>query len=144
MTEWNAKTYKEFMENNHLLESRAVKSFVREAAKQMRAVKIYSDYMADDPNPVTLDFMEQADKARQEAIKMAIWVATEEKKQGWKFLEDGQEYVNTLMLKYQGDLTKCTDEERLTEQFIDELDQQSRRQSKQVSKRIVKRREKIA
>lgn len=144
MTEWNAKTYKEFMENNCLVESRAVKSFITEAAKQMHAMKVYSDYMADDPNPVTLNFMEQADKKRQQNIEMAIWVATEEKKQGWKFLENGQEYVNTLMLKYQGDLTKCTDEERLTEQFIDELDQQSRRQSKKISKRISRKREKIA
>ncbi|WP_203648947.1 hypothetical protein [Secundilactobacillus yichangensis] len=144
MTEWNAATYKEYMQKNHLVESRAVKSFVLEAAKQMRWVKIYSDYMNDDPNPVTLNFMEKADKDRQEAIKMALWTAMEEKKQGWQFLENGQEYVNTLMLKYQGDLTKCTDEERLTEQFIDELDQQSRRQSKQVSKQISRKKEKIA
>lgn len=143
MTEWNAQTYKSFMQQNHLTESRAVKSFIREAAKQMHWMKIYSDYMQSDPNPVTLSFMDKADKDRQEAIKMALWVAAEEKKQGWKFLENGQEYVNNLMLKYQGDLTNCTDEERLTEQFIDELDQQSRRQSKQVSKRISRKRERI-
>ena len=67
MTEWNAETYKAFMQQNHLVESRAVKSFIREAAKQMRWVKIYSDYMGSDPNPVTLSFMDKADKDRQEA-----------------------------------------------------------------------------
>lgn len=127
MTELNAKTFKEFMVEHNLTVSKAVNVFMRMAAIHKRRLDVISKTFENAPdNPVLLDFITQEDKARQDAIQQAKWTAQVEKAQGWPFLEHGDDYVNALMIKYEGNLEKCNEEEKLTVKWIELLDNQRR------------------
>lgn len=54
---------------------------------------------------------------------LAIETAEAEKLQGWRYLEDGSDFVNALLIKYEGKLEKCTHLEKLKTEYIEILEE---------------------
>lgn len=57
-------------------------------------------------------FVKKYDDARIEAVWDAINVAKLEKYQGWRFIEDGDEFILQLQIKYQGNMKQATEFEQ--------------------------------
>ena len=57
-------------------------------------------------------FIKKYDDARVEAVWDAINVAKLEKCQGWRFIEDGDEFILQLQIKYQGNMKQATEFEQ--------------------------------
>lgn len=74
--------------------------------------------------------LKRLDEQRMESVWQAIDTAKMEKDQGWRFLEDGEEYISMLLIKYQGDLSKLTRLEKLKVEFTENVDEQKRKQIK--------------
>ena len=79
-------------------------------------------------------FIKKYDDARVEAVWDAINVAKLEKCQGWKFIEDGDEFILQLQIKYQGNMKQATEFEQkqvelstLYEQAYKEIRQNNQR-----------------
>ncbi len=87
-----------------------------------------------------MDQLAKEDKARSDCVEIALKTAEAEKNQGWGYLEMGQEYVNNLVMKYQGDLSQCTEIERKTIDYIESLDAR-RKQLVEVTKQIPTRKD---
>lgn len=126
MTDYNARVFKQEMEAHHYVNSLAVKVWTTEAGRHKRFVKALNAYFESDPNPVTLDQIKVEDQARSDCVEKALLTAQAEKGQGWGYLENGQKYVDNLVVKYQGDLSQCTDIERKTVDYIEILDARSK------------------
>lgn len=126
MTDFNARVFKQEMEAHQYVNSLAVKLWTTEAARHKRFVKLLSGCFESDPNPVTLNQIKLEDQARSDCVENALWTAQAEKGQGWGYLESGQKYVDNLVVKYQGDLSQCTELERRTVDYIESLDARSK------------------
>jgi hypothetical protein len=57
----------------------------------------------------------------------AIAVAQEEKRQGWRYVEDGANFLAYLEVKYDGDLKQATEVEKLQIQLTTLYDQMYRK-----------------
>lgn len=123
--------YEEVMAAEGLVSSRAVKLYLLKANDFFRQQEQLKLAVAAHPNNVALAAgLKHADESRVENVWLAIETARAEKLQGWKYLEDGSDFVNTLLVKYKGDMTRCTHLEKLKTEYIEILEEEQQRQIK--------------
>lgn len=110
--------YNEFqaiMLENSYQQSKAVEVYLNKASYYTRLIKRIVENTADKQPIVKVKmerFIKMYNDKRVEAVWDAISVAKLEKLQGWKFIEDGEEFILQLQIKYQGKLKKATDFEK--------------------------------
>lgn len=110
--------YNEFqaiMLENSYQQSKAVEVYLNKASYYTRLINRIVDNTADKQPIVKVKmekFIKMYNDKRVEAVWNAISVAELEKLQGWKFIEDGEEFILQLQIKYQGKLKKATDFEK--------------------------------
>ncbi|QOX67339.1 hypothetical protein GNY08_07075 [Levilactobacillus brevis] len=127
----NNSDYKEVMTAEGLTSSRAVKLYLLKANGFFKQQELLKVAVAAHPNNVALMAgLKHADESRVENVWLAIETARAEKLQGWKYLEDGNDFVNTLLIKYEGDMTRCTHLEKLKTEYIEILEEEQQRQIK--------------
>lgn len=107
--------FKAIMAENGYQKSKAVDVYLNKAMSYHRlAQKIVAN--TQDKEPVVKlkmeKFVKKYDGARVEAVWDAINVAKLEKYQGWKFIEDGDEFILQLQIKYQGNMKQATEFEQ--------------------------------
>ncbi len=107
--------FKAIMAENGYQKSKAVDVYLNKAMHYHRlAQKIVAN--THDKEPVVRlkmeKFVKKYDDARIEAVWDAINVAKLEKYQGWRFIEDGDEFILQLQIKYQGDMKQATEFEQ--------------------------------
>lgn len=129
--------FKAIMAENGYQKSKAVDVYLDKAMHYHRLVqKIVAN--TQDKEPVVRlkmeKFIKKYDDARVEAVWDAINVAKLEKCQGWKFIEDGDEFILQLQIKYQGNMKQATEFEQkqvelstLYEQAYKEIRQNNQR-----------------
>ena len=122
--------YNEFqaiMLENSYQQSKAVEVYLNKASYYTRLINRIVDNTADKQPIVKVKmekFIKMYNDKRVEAVWDAISVAELEKLQGWKFIEDGEEFILQLQIKYQGKLKETTEfEKKQVELAI--LDEQS-------------------
>lgn len=107
--------FKAIMAENGYQKSKAVDVYLNKAMHYNKLIKSIKANTKDKEPVVKLKmekFIKKYDDARIEAVWDAISVAELEKLQGWKFIEDGEEFILQLQIKYQGKLKKTTDFEK--------------------------------
>lgn len=107
--------FKAIMAENGYQKSKAVDVYLDKAMYYHRLdQKIVSNIQ--DKEPVVRlkmeKFVKKYDDARIEAVWDAINVAKLEKYQGWRFIEDGDEFILQLQIKYQGNMKQATEFEQ--------------------------------
>ena len=107
--------FKAIMAENGYQKSKAVDVYLNKAMHYHRlAQKIVTN--TQDKEPVVRlkmeKFIKKYDDARIEAVWDAINVAKLEKYQGWRFVEDGDEFILQLQIKYQGNMKQATEFEK--------------------------------
>ena len=107
--------FKAIMAENGYQKSKAVDVYLNKAMHYHRlAQKIGAN--TQDKEPIVKlkmeKFIKKYDDARVEAVWDAINVAKLEKYQGWRFIEDGDEFILQLQIKYQGDMKQATEFEQ--------------------------------
>ena len=96
-------------------QSKAVEVYLNKASCYTRLINRIVENTADKQPIVKVKmekFIKMYNDKRVEAVWDAISVAELEKLQGWKFIEDGEEFILQLQIKYQGKLKKATDFEK--------------------------------
>lgn len=107
--------FKAIMAENGYQKSKAVDVYLNKAIRYHRlAQKIVANTQDKDPVvKIKMEkFIKKYDDARIEAVWDAINVAKLEKYQGWKFIEDGEEFILQLQIKYQGNMKQATEFEQ--------------------------------
>lgn len=110
--------YNEFqviMLENSYQQSKAVEVYLNKASYYTRLIKRIVENTADKQPIVKVKmekFIKMYNDKRIEAVWDAISVAELEKLQGWKFIEDGEEFILQLQIKYQGKLKQATEFEK--------------------------------
>lgn len=110
--------YNEFqaiMLENSYQQSKAVEVYLNKASYYTRLINRIVDNTADKQPIVKVKmekFIKMYNDKRVEAVWDAISVAELEKLQGWKFIEDGEEFILQLQIKYQGKLKEATEFEK--------------------------------
>lgn len=79
---------------------------------------------ANPENKVLRATYKRLDEYRANYAWQALDTAKAESLQGWRYLEDGSDFVNALLIKYEGDLSKCTHLEKLKSEYIEKCKQQ--------------------
>ena len=126
----NQVQYAEIMKYENLNESFAVKAYLRQAMMQtniIRKLEIHAE-AHEEQAPIFRKYIKEHDEKRVKAVWDAIAVAEEEKRQGWRYVEDGAKFLAYLEVKYNGDLKQATDVEKLQVQLTTLYDQMYRRQ----------------
>ena len=132
---YDAKEYHEIMAYEGLGESQAVKTQLKRAAKFMRFYKGVSDgcSQAGLDNDFVQKQLADVEEQRCEAVFDAIESARQEKRQRWRFIEDGEKFISYLLIKYKGDLTKCNPLEKRQVDMAEVSEQVSRAQVKEAA-----------
>ena len=107
--------FKAIMAENGYQKSKAVDVYLNKAMNYNRLAKRITANIQDKEPVVKLKmekFIKKYDDARIEAVWDAINVAKLEKYQGWKFIEDGDEFILQLQIKYQGNMKQATEFEQ--------------------------------
>lgn len=107
--------FKAIMAENGYQKSKAVDVYLNKAMHYNKLIKSIKANIKDKEPVVKFKmekFVKKYDDARVEAVWDAINVAKLEKYQGWKFIEDGEEFILQLQIKYQGKLKKATEFEK--------------------------------
>lgn len=110
--------YNEFqaiMFENSYQQSKAVEVYLNKASYYTRLIKRIVENTSDKQPIVKAKiekFIKMYNDKRIEAVWDAISVAELEKLQGWKFIEDGEEFILQLQIKYQGRLKEATEFEK--------------------------------
>ena len=107
--------FKAIMAENGYQKSKAVDVYLNKAMHYNKLAKRLVTNTQDKEQVVKLKmekFIKKYDDARIEAVWDAINVAKLEKYQGWKFIEDGDEFILQLQIKYQGNMKQATEFER--------------------------------
>ena len=110
--------YNEFqaiMLENSYQQSKAVEVYLNKASYYTRLIKRIVENTADKQPIVKVKmekFIKMYNDKRIEAVWDAISVAELEKLQGWKFIEDGEEFILQLQIKYQGNMKQATEFEQ--------------------------------
>ena len=110
--------YNEFqaiMLENSYQQSKAVEVYLNKASYYTRLINRIVDNTADKQPIVKVKmekFIKMYNDKRVEAVWNAISVAELEKLQGWKFIEDGEEFILQLQIKYQGNMKQATEFEQ--------------------------------
>ncbi|WP_063697046.1 hypothetical protein [Pediococcus inopinatus] len=131
MAYMNKPQYDAVMFDSQFKESKGVKLFIQRAAHFQRIKRKLEEAQKGDPmNPVLFKHIERMDYERVHMVWQAIWNAELEKQQGWKFVEDGEKYIQTLLIEHEGNLTTCNAIEQANMGWIELLDEMKRRQNK--------------
>ncbi len=128
----NQVQYAEIMKYEGLQESLAVKAYLRQAMMQtniIRRLKKHAEAHIEQA-PIFQKYIKKHEDKRIEAVWNALAVAQEEKRQGWRFVEDGAEFLAYLEVKYNGDLKQVTEAENLQIQLTTLYDQLYRSRTK--------------
>ena len=107
--------FKAIMAENGYQKSKAVDVYLNKAMHYNKLIKSIKANIKDKEPVVKLKmekFIKKYDDARVEAVWDAINVAKLEKYQGWKFIEDGEEFILQLQIKYQGNMKQATEFEK--------------------------------
>ena len=107
--------FKAIMSENGYQKSKAVDVYLDKAMHYNKLAKRLVTNTQDKEQVVKLKmekFIKKYDDARVEAVWDAINVAKLEKYQGWRFIEDGDEFILQLQIKYQGNMKQATEFER--------------------------------
>lgn len=110
--------YNEFqaiMLENSYQQSKAVEVYLNKASYYTRLINRIVENTSDKQPIVKVKmekFIKMYNDKRVEAVWDAISVAELEKLQGWKFIEDGEEFILQLQIKYQGKLKEATEFEK--------------------------------
>lgn len=107
--------FKAIMAENGYQKSKAVDVYLDKAMHYNKLIKSIKANIKDKEPVVKLKmekFVKKYDDARVEAVWDAINVAKLEKYQGWKFIEDGEEFILQLQIKYQGNMKQATEFEQ--------------------------------
>ena len=110
--------YNEFqaiMLENSYQQSKAVEVYLNKASYYTRLIKRIVENTSDKQPIVKAKiekFIKMYNDKRIEAVWDAINVAKLEKYQGWKFIEDGEEFILQLQIKYQGNMKQATEFEK--------------------------------
>lgn len=110
--------YNEFqaiMFENSYQQSKAVEVYLNKASYYTRLINRIVENTSDKQPIVKAKiekFIKMYNDKRIEAVWDAISVAELEKLQGWKFIEDGEEFILQLQIKYQGKLKEANDFEK--------------------------------
>ena len=103
------------MAENGYQKSKAVDVYLNKAMHYNKLIKSIKANIKDKEPVVKLKmekFIKKYDGARIEAVWDAINVAKLEKYQGWRFIEDGDEFILQLQIKYQGNMKQATEFEK--------------------------------
>lgn len=123
--------YQAVMADSGLEESRAVKVYLSKAKHCHQRRKLMRKAVTEHPRNVVLQTEYQhLDESRVENVWLAIETAQAEKLQGWHYLEDGDDFVYTLLVKYQGDVSQYSWLEKAQVDYIEILTKEEERQSK--------------
>lgn len=125
----NQVQYAEIMKYENLKESFAVKAYLRQAMMQTNIIRKLETHAEahEEQAPIFRKYIKEHDEKRVKAVWDAIAVAEEEKRQGWRYVEDGAKFLAYLEVKYNGDLKQATDVEKLQVQLTTLYDQMYRR-----------------
>lgn len=107
--------FKAIMAENGYQKSKAVDVYLNKAMHYNKLIKSIKANIKDKEPVVKLKmekFIKKYDDARIEAVWDAINVAKLEKYQGWRFIEDGDEFILQLQIKYQGNMKQATEYEK--------------------------------
>lgn len=107
--------FKAIMAENGYQKSKAVDVYLNKAMHYNKLAKRLVTNTQDKEQVVKLKmekFIKKYDDARVEAVWDAINVAKLEKYQGWRFIEDGDEFILQLQIKYQGNIKQATEFEK--------------------------------
>lgn len=107
--------FKAIMAENGYQKSKAVDVYLNKAMHYNKLIKSIKANTQDKEQVVKLKmekFIKKYDDARVEAVWDAINVAKLEKYQGWRFIEDGDEFILQLQIKYQGNMKQATEFEQ--------------------------------
>lgn len=107
--------FKAIMAENGYQKSKAVDVYLNKAMHYHRlAQKIVAN--TQDKQPIVKakieKFIKMYNDKKIEAVWDAINVAKLEKYQGWRFIEDGDEFILQLQIKYQGNMKQATEFEK--------------------------------
>ena len=107
--------FKAIMAENGYQKSKAVDVYLNKAMHYHRlAQKIVAN--TQDKQPIVKakieKFIKMYNDKKIEAVWDAINVAKLEKYQGWRFIEDGDEFILQLQIKYQGNMKQATEFEQ--------------------------------
>lgn len=111
----NQIQYNDIMKYECLKESIAVKAMLRQAMLHTNIIKkleLHAEAYPEQKESFR-KFIKEHDGKRISAVWKAITVAQEEKRQGWRFVEDGPQFLSYLETKYDNDLSKATEVENL-------------------------------
>lgn len=107
--------FKAIMAENGYQKSKAVDVYLNKAMHYNKLAKRLVTNTQDKEQVVKLKmekFIKMYNDKRVEAVWGAINVAKLEKYQGWKFIEDGEEFILQLQIKYQGNMKQATEFEQ--------------------------------
>lgn len=107
--------FKAIMAENGYQKSKAVDVYLNKAMHYNKLAKMLVTNTQDKEPVVKLKmekFIKKYDDARIKAVWDAINVAKLEKYQGWRFIEDGDEFILQLQIKYQGNMKQATEFEK--------------------------------
>ncbi|MBE7387038.1 hypothetical protein [Ligilactobacillus salivarius] len=107
--------FKAIMAENGYQKSKAVDVYLNKAMHYNKLAKRLVTNTQDKEPVVKLKmekFIKKYDDTRIEAVWDAINVAKLEKYQGWRFIEDGDEFILQLQIKYQGNMKQATEFEQ--------------------------------
>lgn len=127
----NQRQYAEIMNCEGLQESIAVKAMLRQAVMHTNIAKKLELHAEAHPEQKEIfqKFIKKHDDKRIAAVWDAIAVAQEEKRQGWRYVEDGANFLAYLEVKYDGNLKQATEVEKLQIQLTTLYDQMYRKRS---------------
>lgn len=127
----NFYDFQKVMKSENLESSQSVKLYLKKAAHYFNQQKVLQRAVVNHPNNVALEAeLKHVDESRVENVWLAIETAKAEKLQAWKYLENGSDFVNTLLIKYEGDMTRCSHLEKLKTEYIEILEEMQQQQIK--------------
>lgn len=119
------KDFKEIMASNGWNISQAVKVYLVKASHCFKQRELMEKSVKAHPsNKVLQAEYQRLDEKRVEYVWWALDTAKAEYLQNWRFLEDGSDFVNAMLIMYEGDLTKCTQLEKIKSEYIELLDRE--------------------
>lgn len=124
------KMYQAIMAENNLVESQAVKLFLKRAAAFNNRKKIFiKQEQFDRNNGVLLEYIRKTELQRQKAVWDAIDCAEIEKRQGFYFIEQsgGDKFMAVMITQYEGNLSRMTALEKATYKYFELIDEMRRR-----------------
>lgn len=122
--------YQAIMQENGYKESKAVQLFLKRAmAFNKRKQILMNREKADGGNRILNRYIQKTEEQRWKAVWDAIDCAEIEKRQGFMFFEDGggDNFMETMVILYKGDLSRMTALEKATYKYYDLLDKMVQR-----------------